>query len=90
MLNLGMSIDDVIDRSTWAPAKIIKHEELGHLSTGACADIALFRLKKGEFGFIDTKGYMIEGDQKLECELTIREGEVVWDLNGIASPKWEK
>ncbi len=90
MLNLGMSIDDVIDRSTWAPAKIIKHEELGHLSTGACADIALFSLKKGEFGFIDTKGYMIEGDQKLECELTIREGEVVWDLNGIASPKWEK
>lgn len=90
MMNLGMPLDLVIDRSTWAPAKIIKHEELGHLSEGACADIALFSVKEGKFGFIDTKGYMIEGDQKLECELTVREGKVVWDLNGIASPKWKK
>jgi len=90
MLNLGMPLDIVIDRSTWAPANIIKHEELGHLSAGACADITLLRLNKGKFGFIDTKGFMIDGDQKLECELTIREGKVVWDLNGIASPKWEK
>ncbi len=90
MLNLGMPLNAVIERSTWKPAKIIEHEELGHLSTGACADIALFKLKEGKFGFIDTRGFMIEGNQKLECELTIREGEVVWDLNGIASPKWEK
>jgi len=90
MLNLGMPLDMVIDRSTWAPAKIINHEELGHLSAGACADIALFSLNKGKFGFIDTKGFSIEGDQKLECELTIRDGKVVWDLNGIASTKWEK
>jgi dihydroorotase len=89
MLNLGMPLDEVIDRSTWAPAKIIKHEELGHLSQGAWADITLLRHKEGKFGYIDTKGFMIEGDQKLECELTILEGEVVWDLNGIASPKWE-
>jgi dihydroorotase len=90
MLILGMPLNTVIERSTWEPAKIIKHEELGHLSPGAYADIALLRLKAGKFGFIDTKGFMIGGDQKLECELTIREGEVVWDLNGIASPKWEK
>lgn len=90
MLNLGMPLSTVIERSTWEPAKIINHEELGHLSTGACADIALLRLREGEFGFIDTRGFMIEGNKKLECELTIREGEVVWDLNGIAAPKWEK
>lgn len=90
MLNLGMPLDAVIDRSTWAPAKIIKHEEFGHLSPGAWADITLLKLKEGNFGYIDTKGFMIEGNQKLECELTILEGEVVWDLNGIASPKWEK
>jgi dihydroorotase len=90
MFNLGMPLNEVIQRSTWEPAKIIKHEELGHLSSGSCADITLLKLKEGKFGFIDTRGFMIEGEQKLECELTIREGEVVWDLNGIASPKWEK
>ena len=34
-LALGLSLDDVIRRSTWNPAREIKHEELGHLSVGA-------------------------------------------------------
>ena len=55
-LNMGMTLDDVILRSTWHPARQIKREDLGHLSVGAPADIAVLRLAKGKFGFVDVNG----------------------------------
>ena len=89
-LNMGMSLQDVVARSTWAPAVYIQKEELGHLSVGAGADIALLNLQEGDFGFADTKGWKINGNKKLECELTLREGKVVWDLNGMSMQEWNK
>src|SRR2546426_1464766 len=89
-LAIGMSIDDVILRSTWNPAREIKHEELGQLSTGAVADIAVLKLERGNFGFVDMYGARLRGTQKLTCELTLREGKVVYDLNGITRPDWDK
>jgi dihydroorotase len=88
-LNMGISLQEVIARSSWTPAVHINREELGHLSVGAHADITVLNLKEGDFGFIDVRGWKIHGDQKLECELTIREGKVVWDLNGISMSEWE-
>jgi dihydroorotase len=90
LMNMGMSLQEVVARSTWNPAVYIQREELGHLSVGAVADMALLSMKNGDFGFADTKGWKIHGDKKLECELTLREGKVVWDLNGISIPEWEK
>jgi dihydroorotase len=90
LLNLGMPLTEVIKASTWNPATIINRSELGHLSVGATADVAILNLRDGDFGFIDVKGFKINGTQKLECELTIREGDIVWDLNGIAGTTWEK
>ena len=87
-LNMGMSLQETVKRCTWDPALSINHEELGHLSVGAVADLAVLSLKEGDFGFMDTKGWKIQGTQKLECELTIREGKIVWDLNGISVPEW--
>jgi len=89
-LNIGMSLDDVILRSTWHPAREIKHEELGHLTVGAGADVAVLRVAKGNFGFVDVFGARMKGTQKLECELTLRDGRVVWDLNGITRSDWDK
>ena len=89
-LNMGMSIDDVILRSTWNPAKEIRREELGHLSIGALADISVLRLEKGNFGFVDVYGARLKGTQKLEAELTIRDGKVLWDLNGLTREDWDK
>jgi len=86
LMAIGMSLDSVIAASTWNPAKEIKHEELGHLSEGAIADIAIFDMRTGKFGFFDYTGYKIEGNQKLECEMTIKGGKIVYDLNGIAKP----
>jgi dihydroorotase len=83
---MGMDLESVIQTVTWNPAREIKHEELGCLSVGGVADIAVFTLRNGRFGFFDYLGYRIEGKQKLECEMTIRDGRIVYDLNGIASP----
>ncbi len=87
-LALGLTLDDVVLRSTWNPAREIKHEELGHLSAGAPADVAVLRLEKGKFGFVDMYGARLDGKQKLVCELTLRDGKVVYDLNGITRPEW--
>jgi dihydroorotase len=87
-LTLGMSLEDVVARSTWNPAREIHQEELGHLSVGAPADIAVLRLVKGDFGFLDAGGRRMNGSQKLVGELTIRAGRVVWDLNGLAADDW--
>ena len=86
---IGMSIEDVITRATWNAAKSIKREDLGNLSEGSVADITILSLQKGKFGFIDAAGKKLEGSSKLEAELTMRAGKIVWDLNGIAAEPWK-
>ena len=88
-LNMGMHVEDIILRATWNAAKSIKRDDLGNLSEGAVADIAILSLLNGNFGFTDAGGIKLEGNRKLEAELTIRAGKIVWDLNGIAAQKWK-
>ncbi len=87
-LNLGVPLADVIRMSTANPAHEIKHDELGNLSIGSGADVAVLSLEQGHFGFVDTYGARMEGKQKLICQLTIRDGRVVWDLNGLTREDW--
>ena len=87
---MGMSLKEVISRSTWAPAQVIHREQLGHLSVGSEADIAVFSIKEGKFGFLDIRNTKLDATKKLETELTIRAGKVVWDLNGLSAPKWNE
>jgi dihydroorotase len=72
------------------PAKEIQREDLGNLSVGADADVAVFNLRKGNFGFEDVRRYKIMGTQKLETELTIRAGNIVYDLNGLSMQLYKK
>jgi len=88
-LNIGMSLYDVILKSTWNPAQYIQRTELGHLSLGSEADIAVLNHKNGDFGYIDSHGFVLKGAQKLETELTIRSGKIEWDLNGRGATKME-
>jgi dihydroorotase len=88
-LNLGMSLADAVAKSTWKPAQVIKRTDLGHLSVGAPADVTVLRLHRGQFGFVDVRGGRKLGAQKLEAELTIREGRIVWDLNGMSTVNWQ-
>ena len=64
-LAMGMSLEQVILRSTWNPAKEIHREDLGNLSVGSPADVAVLRLEKGKFGFVDQLGGRFDGTQKL-------------------------
>jgi dihydroorotase len=89
-LAMGLSLDDVILRSTWNPAHEIQREELGNLSVGAPADVAVLRLENGDFGYTDMYGARLRGTKRLVCELTLRNGRVVHDLNGITRPDWDK
>ena len=89
-LNLDMSLEEVVRRSTVNPAREIHHEELGQLTVGSDADVALLSLEKGKFGFVDSLGGKLEGHVKLVCQMTIRNGLIVWDLNGLARDDWRK
>jgi dihydroorotase len=85
LLNCGLTLNEVITASTWKPAQIINKKDLGNLSIGAAADIAILSLDQGHFGFTDVQGFKINGDKKLTCQATILDGNVVWDLNGLAA-----
>ena len=90
ILNQNISLYDVIKMSTIDPAILINRPEFGHLSVGAGADVAVLKLNRGEFGFLDVRNTRFVGDQKLECELTLRDGRVEWDLNGRAGVDWQE
>jgi dihydroorotase len=87
---IGMNLEDVVTRATWNSAKSIKREDLGNLSEGTVADIAVLSMLNGKFGFVDASGNRLEGNKKLEAELTIRAGKIVWDLNGLAAQPWKQ
>ena len=89
-MHLGMDLKKVIEASTWKPAQVIQHQELGHLSVGAIADLAILTIREGDFGFYDKTGFKVSGKNKFECELTLKGGKVVYDLNGISTPVYTK
>jgi dihydroorotase len=89
ILNLGSPMAEVIRMSTWNPAKEIKRPLLGNLDVGAEADVAVLRVDKGNFGFLDSAGARRDGTQLIVAELTLRKGRVAWDLTGRAGEDWK-
>ena len=82
ILSQGVPLLDVIKMSTWNPAQQMKRNDLGHLSEGAVADIAVLRLDHGRFGLVDAQRARLMATKLLVCEMTIRDGQVAWDRNG--------
>ncbi|HLJ17835.1 MAG TPA: amidohydrolase/deacetylase family metallohydrolase [Bryobacteraceae bacterium] len=89
-LNMGLSVQDVVVRTTWNPAREIHREELGNLSVGAPADVTVLSIAQGHFGFVDVYGAKFLGSKKFLAELTVRNGKVEWDLNGLTRDTWDK
>jgi dihydroorotase len=89
-LVMGVPLPDVIRQSTANPAKAIQHPELGHLSPGAEADIAVLRVLEGRFGYADGARGTIAGDRRLMCEMTLKGGRVVWDWNARTGTDYRK
>jgi dihydroorotase len=88
ILAVGVPLNEVVAEMTSHPAHEIKHEELGNLSEGSIADVAVLRLETGTFGFTDMVDRRLDGKQKLLCELTIKDGRIVYDLNGMSADLW--
>ncbi len=89
-LNIGMPLQEIIYRTTQRPSEILNHPELGTLRKGSCADIAVLQKLEGNYGFYDGGHARMEGHQKLECVMTIREGSIVYDLNAVSMVNWEQ
>ena len=88
-LAMGLPLDRIVAANTWMAARVIKQEQLGHLSVGAVADIAVLRVEKGRFGFADQLGARLTGTERLRCELTLKDGKVVYDLNDMTGVEWD-
>ncbi|MBT4485233.1 MAG: amidohydrolase/deacetylase family metallohydrolase [Candidatus Latescibacteria bacterium] len=88
-LCMGLPLEDVIRRSTINPAREINHIELGTLSLGATADIAVFEQLKGNFSYLDTSGGKLYGDKRLKNIMTLSGGNIVFDPYALSYPIWE-
>jgi dihydroorotase len=78
-LALGMSLRDVVLRTTARPASVIGRAELGSLAPGSVADIAVFARKRGDWAFRDYPGRQYRGEERLVPVLTVRSGAVAHD-----------
>ncbi|MCP5120087.1 MAG: amidohydrolase/deacetylase family metallohydrolase [bacterium] len=88
VLAMGVPVEDVIRRSTVNPAKAIRRPELGTLTVGREADIAVLELRRGRFGYTDCGRARLTGNVKLENRLTIRAGLVAYDAGGLSMVEW--
>ena len=85
---MGVPLYEVIRRSTINPARAIHHPELGSMSRGSTADIAVFEQLKGNFTYLDTSGGKNYGDKKLISIMTLSDGNIVFDPYGLSCPVW--
>src|SRR5215469_10236408 len=89
-LAMGVPLDDVIRRSTVNPAAEIHRPELGTLSVGKDADIAVLELIKGHFSYIDCGVAKMDANERLVGRMTIRAGRILYDPAGLSMVDWEK
>lgn len=88
MLALGVPLGEVIRESTVNPAAMIGRPELGHLSVGSPADIAVWQLMQGDFGFMDFAGGGLRGRERLVCDMTLKDGRIEWNWNARGAVDW--
>ena len=89
MMALGETLPQVVAEMTSHPAHEIKQEQLGNLSVGSGADVAVLSVETGTFGFMDMYNTKMMGTKRLVCQLTLRDGKVVYDLNGLSADMWD-
>ncbi|MFW6174681.1 MAG: amidohydrolase family protein [Chloroflexota bacterium] len=89
LMNMGMTLQDAVARASSVPAQRIGRPDLGTLTPGVEADVAVFALESGDFGFIDSGFARMAGDRRLSPRMTVRSGHVAWDLNGVSRPDWK-
>ena len=89
-LSMGVSLEDIIRRSTVNPANEIRRPELGTLSVGKEADIAVLEEQHGQFSYIDCGVARMDGSLQLVARMTVRGGKIVFDPSGLSMVEWDK
>ena len=89
-LAMGMPLDEIIRRSTVNPAREIRRPDLGTLSVGKEADIAVLEVLNGKFSYIDCGLARMDGSGKLIARMTVRAGRILYDPSGLSMVEWEK
>jgi dihydroorotase len=89
-LAMGVPLQDLVQRATVNPAREIHRPELGTLSMGKEADIAVLEVLHGDFGYIDNGLAKMKGNVKLVARMTIRAGRILYDPSGLSMVEWEK
>jgi dihydroorotase len=87
---MGVSLPELIRRSTVNPAREIHHTELGTLSIGQEADVAVLEELHGKFGYIDCGLAKMNGDVQVIARMTVRAGRIAYDPSGLSMIEWEK
>jgi len=90
ILALGVPFNEVIRESTTNPATEIGHPELGQIAVGSIADIAVLRIDHGHFGYADLAGGKVDGTERIVPEMTVRAGQIVFDLNARTAVPWRQ
>jgi dihydroorotase len=90
MMAAGMPLQAAIKASTQVPSEMIGHPELGNLSVGSEADVAVWQVMQGNFGFADAAGGSVQGKERLQVEVTLRAGQIVWNFNGRGTVPFEQ
>jgi dihydroorotase len=75
VVRLGMTVKDVVDRVTCAPAKAVHLEDrAGSLKPGLPADITVFRVESGEYEISDCYTKIRRADQRIVPFITFKNG----------------
>ena len=74
-LCLGMSLADVIAKSTFAAAAALNRPELGSLKPGSAGDATILSVKDGKFDYVDVVGEHLPGTKKIFAEGTVVAGQ---------------
>ena len=76
---MGIPMAEVVRMSTQAPAHLMKMDgEIGCLSAGARADIAIFNWIPLHQTYRDWKGSTFQADMTLKPEMTMKDGDIVY------------
>ena len=89
-LAMGVPLNDLIRRSTVNPAQEIRRPDLGTLSVGKDADVAVLEMLRGKFSYIDSGDARMDSNVKLGARMTVRAGRIVYDPTGLSMVDWQK
>jgi dihydroorotase len=90
MMALGMPLNDIVARSTVAPARAInRFPDVGTLGEGKEADVAVLEIEEGVFAYHDAWEKKRLANRRIVNVITVRGGEVVYDRDGRAFADWD-